>query len=201
MAFVSSLTCTFQTQGPSIADNTKPNSPIKDQVEIQSWSFGVKSPFDVATGHMSGKRQHSPLTITKVQGPFDVMAWKAAATQETISSLVLTAWRTTSTPAQPATSTPAQPATSTPAQPAKTSAPAQPAKTSKPAQPAAAVAEVPYWTVTLTNAQVVELTTNTVPAGGYRTREITTIQFTFQKIEINAVQDKKSASDDWTTSV
>ena len=70
--------------------------------------------------------------------------------------------------------------------------------------------EVPYWMITLTNAQVSELTTNTVPAATVSgaagiastastdTHEITKIQFTFQKIEINAVQDKKSASDDWT---
>jgi hypothetical protein len=26
-----------------------------DTVEVQAWSLGVKSPYDVATGHTSGK--------------------------------------------------------------------------------------------------------------------------------------------------
>jgi type VI secretion system Hcp family effector len=178
MAFAACFTCTFQSQGASCPDNSKPNSAyMGKQVEIQAWKFGVKAPHDIATGQMSGKRQHSPVQITKEQGPFDVMAWQAACTNETIKTLVLQVYRT---------------------------------QTNKVGQGATAgkAPEVLYWTITLTNAQVAEVRTSTAFANveggtsakhtsGVDTHELTTIDFTYQKIEIAAVQDKKSASDDW----
>jgi len=179
MAFAQCFQCTFQTQGASCPDNTKPNSSyMKSQVEIQAWSFKVDSPYDVATGQMSGKRRHSPLAIVKEQGAFDVMAWQACCTNETIKTLVLQIYRT------------------------QTLQVGQGASSGK-------APEVLFWTITLTNAQVCSVETatglNLVEGGmsakhssGIDTHELTKICFTYQKIEIAATQAKKSASDDWT---
>jgi type VI secretion system Hcp family effector len=39
------------------------SNPPADQIEVLSYSWGVKSPRDVATGQSSGKRQHLPLSV------------------------------------------------------------------------------------------------------------------------------------------
>jgi hypothetical protein len=38
-----------------IKSNVKAGDAKKASVEIQAWTIGVKSPYDVATGHSSGK--------------------------------------------------------------------------------------------------------------------------------------------------
>lgn len=38
---------------------------VENEIEIQSFSWGVSSPRDVATGQSSGKRQYQPLIIRK----------------------------------------------------------------------------------------------------------------------------------------
>jgi len=181
MAFAAELSCNFTTQGKSCPDNTKPNSAyMKDKVELQAWSFGVKSPYDIATGHTSGKRQHEPVTVWKVQGPFDVMAWQALVGNETIKDLTLDIYRTTSK-----------------------------ASTSGVGAASGKAPEVLYFTIKLTNAQVVNLRTQTgfgevegamsaKHTGATDTEEITKIQFSYQKIELTFVQSSKAASDDWT---
>jgi len=181
MAFAACFTCTFATQGKICADNTKPNSAyMKDQVEIQAWSFGVSSPYDIATGHTSGKRQHKPVIFDKIQGSSDVMLWQALVHNETIKDLTLQVYRSTSK-----------------------------AGTTGVGAAVGKNPEVLYFTIKLTNAQVVNFSTQTgimnvegatsaKHSSVFDTEEISRVSFSFQKIEVNFVQSNKAGADDWT---
>lgn len=62
----------------------------RNEIEIQSFSWGVSSPRDVATGQSSGKRQHKPFTITKELDKSSPLLAKAVATGQHIPRAVLT---------------------------------------------------------------------------------------------------------------
>jgi type VI secretion system Hcp family effector len=181
MSFAACFTCTFSQSAKIAADNSKPNSAyMKDQVEVAAWSFGAKSPYDVATGHTSGKRQHETVKIWKIQGPADAQMFQALCHNETIKDLTLSIYRTTS-------------------------------KASNVGAGAAAGKnpEVLYFTIKLTNAQVVEFRTRTgygevdgassaKHTGSTDTEEISFAAFSYQKIEGAFPQSSKTFADDWT---
>jgi type VI secretion system secreted protein Hcp len=52
-------------------------------------SYEVKSPRDAATGQASGKRQYSPITITKEWGACSPQLFQALVTNEVLESVVL----------------------------------------------------------------------------------------------------------------
>ncbi len=51
------------------------------------FSYGVKSPRDVATGQASGKRQHGPIVVTKVVGTASPQIFQALTTNEVLKSV------------------------------------------------------------------------------------------------------------------
>jgi type VI secretion system secreted protein Hcp len=61
--------------------------------DVLGFTYGVKSPRDPATGQASGRRQHSPLVITKQLDADSPRLFKALVTNENINQLVLNIYR------------------------------------------------------------------------------------------------------------
>jgi len=56
-------------------------------IEIHAFQYGVQSPRDVSTGLASGKRQHSPITVTKEWGQATPQIFQALTTNEVLTSV------------------------------------------------------------------------------------------------------------------
>src|SRR5262249_1750627 len=59
----------------------------KNVIPAHSFSYEVISPRDVATGQATGKRQHSPVTISKEWGAASPQLFQAAVTNEPLQSV------------------------------------------------------------------------------------------------------------------
>ncbi len=57
--------------------------------EAFGWDFGVKAPFDIATGHTSGKRRHNPLVVTKEWGAASPQLFQSCVTREILHAVVI----------------------------------------------------------------------------------------------------------------
>src|SRR5262249_42782078 len=60
----------------------------KNVIPAHSFSYEVISPRDVATGQATGKRQHSPVTISKEWGAASPQLFQAAVTNEPLQSVL-----------------------------------------------------------------------------------------------------------------
>jgi type VI secretion system secreted protein Hcp len=60
-----------------------------DWIEGLDFAFELWSPYDVATGHTSGKRQWKPIVVTKEWGASSPQFLQALATNEVLTSVVL----------------------------------------------------------------------------------------------------------------
>jgi type VI secretion system secreted protein Hcp len=58
------------------------------KIPAVAFSYSVRSPRDAATGAASGKRQHSPVTITKAWGASTPQFFNALVTNETLKSVL-----------------------------------------------------------------------------------------------------------------
>jgi type VI secretion system secreted protein Hcp len=70
----------------------KPEGNVKDQktwIPLHSVEYGVLSPYDVATGHTSGKRQHEPFTMHKVPGASSPQWFNALVNNETLTTVTI----------------------------------------------------------------------------------------------------------------
>ncbi len=66
----------------------------ESSVEGFRFSYQVTSPRDVATGLPSGRRQHSPITFTKLWGPASPQIFQACVTNEILSTVRFEFWKT-----------------------------------------------------------------------------------------------------------
>ena len=64
------------------------------QIAVYALTQELKVPFDAATGQITGKRQHSPLTIIKELDKSSPLFFTAAATNETLKSVTCMLYRT-----------------------------------------------------------------------------------------------------------
>jgi len=62
----------------------------KDEILVQSYNWGVKNAIDPTTGQPTGKRQHSVLKFVMHTQSATPLILRAACTNETLSSVVLT---------------------------------------------------------------------------------------------------------------
>lgn len=53
------------------------------------FSYGVKSPRDLASGQATGKRQHGPVVVTKMVGTSSPQIFQALITNEALKSVVI----------------------------------------------------------------------------------------------------------------
>jgi type VI secretion system secreted protein Hcp len=67
------------------------------QIAVYSLTQELKVPFDASTGQITGRRQHSPLTIVKELDKSSPQFFAAAATNETLKSVTCTLYRSTGT--------------------------------------------------------------------------------------------------------
>jgi type VI secretion system secreted protein Hcp len=65
----------------------------ENSMEGLRFSSQVTSPRDVATGLPSGKRQHSPITFTKMWGPASPQIFQACVTNEVLPTVKFEFWR------------------------------------------------------------------------------------------------------------
>jgi type VI secretion system secreted protein Hcp len=63
------------------------DTPAKRATEGLKFAFQMGKPTDAATGMSSGKRQYSPITITKAWGPSSVQMYQAFVNNETLSTV------------------------------------------------------------------------------------------------------------------
>ena len=73
-------------QGPFKGETTQKGR--ENMIPLVAYSYGVISPYDVATGQASGKRQHEPVVITKEWGASSPQFFAAAYTSEVLTSVV-----------------------------------------------------------------------------------------------------------------
>ncbi len=70
-------------------------------IALHSVSYAIDVPYDQATGHASGKRQHKPITITKVIDQATPKLLEALVTNETLTNVKIAFWRPSSESASP----------------------------------------------------------------------------------------------------
>lgn len=149
---------------------------------VLSFSMGLQSPRDAATGQASGKRQHKPVQVVIPWTTAEPELFASMMGDETLKSVVIEG---------------------------------QGSGTSG--------AGALYYTIKLTNANIVDITTHSAGTGGYKGPalklsfdyeqvymgqdkhetasddwELTKFAFTFQKISSGGLS-KTTASDDWTS--
>jgi type VI secretion system secreted protein Hcp len=61
-----------------------------NQIAVYSLTQELKVPFDASTGQVTGRRQHSPVTIVKELDKSSPLFFAAAATNETLKSVTCT---------------------------------------------------------------------------------------------------------------
>ncbi len=64
------------------------------QIAVYSLTQELKVPYDPSSGQITGRRQHSPLTIVKELDKSSPQFFTAAATNETLKSVTCTLYRT-----------------------------------------------------------------------------------------------------------
>lgn len=64
-------------------------------IPVSSFTMGVKSPRDIATGQPSGKRQYAPITIVKEWGAASPQGLASGAANEILSEVVIEFTKTT----------------------------------------------------------------------------------------------------------
>jgi type VI secretion system secreted protein Hcp len=94
MALNAYLTLTGQQQG--VINGSVILAGRENQIAVYAWSHELVSPRDAASGLPTGKRQHAPFTITKPIDKASVPMAQAMVMNENLTSVVLRAWRTTS---------------------------------------------------------------------------------------------------------
>ena len=87
MAFESYMTFKGTKQGAIKGTSTK--GKHTGGVVIQSFSFGVESPYDGHSGLPSGKRQHKPVVITREVDESSPLLHQALVTNEVFTSASL----------------------------------------------------------------------------------------------------------------
>ena len=95
MALNAYLEVTGQTQGKIAGSVTMAGR--ENTIAVYGWSHEIVSPRDAASGLPTGKRQHSPFTITKPLDKASVGLVAALANNETLTNVTLRAWRPTAT--------------------------------------------------------------------------------------------------------
>ncbi len=73
-------------------DNAPPR--LAGLITVTGYQFDIVSPRDSATGQASGKRQFKPVVVTHVMGGSSPQFLTAAATNETLTSVVINFFRT-----------------------------------------------------------------------------------------------------------
>jgi type VI secretion system secreted protein Hcp len=87
MALQSYLTLQGQTQGKFKGPSRKGSA--RDGIEIQSFNFGVETPFDPGSGQAVGKRRHNPIQIVREVDSPSPLLFQALSTQERFTSAVV----------------------------------------------------------------------------------------------------------------
>lgn len=92
MAYQFYLSLKGKTQGSIKGGSTKSgkSSTSNSGIICHGFQYGVQSPRDPASGLPSGKRQHSPLVITKEVDQSSPLLYHALVTNEALDSAVLT---------------------------------------------------------------------------------------------------------------
>jgi type VI secretion system secreted protein Hcp len=93
-ASATDISCTVvgMVQGPFQGDPTTHGN--NSQIAVYALTQELKVPFDAATGHSSGQRQHSPIVIVKELDKSSPQFFTAAATNETLKTVTCNLYRT-----------------------------------------------------------------------------------------------------------
>jgi len=84
---------TGHKQGAFKGDDNAP-ARLAGLITVTGYQFDIVSPRDSATGQASGKRQFKPVVVTHVMGGSSPQFLTAAATNETLMSVVINFFRT-----------------------------------------------------------------------------------------------------------
>jgi type VI secretion system secreted protein Hcp len=91
MALNAYLSLTLKTQGKVAAPGAKGHGSLAPSkgIEILGFKYEVTTPFDIHSGLLSGKRQHSPVTITREVDSASPLLFHACVTNESFQSATL----------------------------------------------------------------------------------------------------------------
>jgi type VI secretion system secreted protein Hcp len=78
-----------QLKGESTKGQSSQKSGWKNKV-VLSFEFGLQSPRDASSGLPTGKRTHSPITITREVDSASPLLWQALCTNEALESVKFT---------------------------------------------------------------------------------------------------------------
>jgi len=81
------------TQGEFQGDHGGPGPDRAHQIPVLFLTEEITSPFDTATGRVTGKREHKPITIIKELDASSPQFFMAAVHNETLRSVTCTFWR------------------------------------------------------------------------------------------------------------
>ncbi len=90
-ATIAYMTATGAKQGQIKGDVT--DRGREGAIALLSLAQEIDAPFDLATGKLSGKRQHRPITVTKRLDPATPGLLQALVTNEVLTSVVVTFYR------------------------------------------------------------------------------------------------------------
>jgi type VI secretion system secreted protein Hcp len=87
MAYEAYVTVEGTKQGKFKGES--PRAAHKDAFAALRINYSVQHPFDIGTGQVSGKRQHSPLTVTKELGAASPQFFQACTNNEVLKSVFI----------------------------------------------------------------------------------------------------------------
>jgi type VI secretion system secreted protein Hcp len=168
MAHEAYLKAKFTKQGQSKGESLRKTR--QDWIPVLDFEYDVLAPYDVATGHPTGRRQHSPLVIIHEIGSSSPQFFQALCTNETLTEVTLELVTTGAGGVQAKGVTGGE---------------------EKPYY---------QFKLTNANVVKIEQyrEEGSREEAATHSHDLEKISFTFQKIEVNAILAKTTAIDDWT---
>jgi type VI secretion system secreted protein Hcp len=146
-----------------------PQEATKDKIKGLGFAYELKSPRDAASGHASGKRQHSPIRIVKEWGAATPQIFQALVTNEVLSEVTME-FR-------------------------KTDSDGQESVYYRIKLKDASVAGIRQFT----SDNGIDGASSSKHAGSGNSQELEEISFTFRTIEVENIAAKTMGQDDWST--
>jgi type VI secretion system secreted protein Hcp len=91
MAHMAYMTIRGQKQGEIKGGVTQKGR--EGSIALIDVAYEIKTPFDAASGSLTGKRQHSPIKITKEIDAASPLLFQALVTNETLTTVKFEFWR------------------------------------------------------------------------------------------------------------
>jgi type VI secretion system secreted protein Hcp len=79
----------LSVKGNKQGDLKRDKGKNQTKIPILGFSYAINTPYDIATGQPTGKRQHKPITVYKVWGEISPQLFEAQVSNEVLTSVII----------------------------------------------------------------------------------------------------------------